>query len=109
MSVHIGEVFQIFFCICFDIPVMRTPLQILFLILVRGSFLHGGRMKWHNLSIRFNLIAIFQFNRMHSEFDAKRTVPTSIRRPAAPSAPQVTDLPPSIALGMERAQAHAAG
>merc|ERR1719454_2230138 len=32
MSVHIGEVMQIFVCIC--IPVMRTPLQILFLILV---------------------------------------------------------------------------
>merc|ERR1719199_148171 len=34
MSVHIGEVFQIFICIVFNIPVMRTPLQILFLILV---------------------------------------------------------------------------
>jgi potassium/sodium efflux P-type ATPase len=50
MSVHIGEVFQIFICIVFNIPVMRTPLQILFLILV-------------------------------------------------------TDLPPSIALGMEKGQA----
>merc|ERR1719159_1344958 len=49
MSVHIGEVLQIFFCIIFNVPVMRTPLQILFLILV-------------------------------------------------------TDLPPSIALGMERGQ-----
>jgi potassium/sodium efflux P-type ATPase len=34
MSVHIGEVLQIFVCICGNIPVMRTPLQILFLILV---------------------------------------------------------------------------
>merc|ERR1719316_1306564 len=34
MSVHIGEVLQIFVCICADIPYMRTPLQILFLILV---------------------------------------------------------------------------
>ena len=34
MSVHMGEVFQIFICICADLPVMRTPLQILFLILV---------------------------------------------------------------------------
>merc|ERR1719387_1010243 len=34
MSVHIGEVLQIFFCIVFGIPVMRSPLQILFLILV---------------------------------------------------------------------------
>jgi potassium/sodium efflux P-type ATPase len=34
MSVHIGEVVQIFVCICANIPVMRTPLQILFLILV---------------------------------------------------------------------------
>merc|ERR1740138_1832441 len=34
MSVHIGEVMQIFVCIVFNIPVMRTPLQILFLILV---------------------------------------------------------------------------
>merc|ERR1711959_176512 len=34
MSVHIGEVMQIFICICANIPVMRTPLQILFLILV---------------------------------------------------------------------------
>merc|ERR1719247_636017 len=34
MSVHIGEVLQIFVCIVADIPVMRTPLQILFLILV---------------------------------------------------------------------------
>merc|ERR1740138_115818 len=34
MSVHIGEVLQIFVCICLNIPVMRTPLQILFLILV---------------------------------------------------------------------------
>merc|ERR1719271_1608322 len=50
MSVHIGEVLQIFVCICGNIPVMRTPLQILFLILV-------------------------------------------------------TDLPPSIALGMEKASA----
>merc|ERR1719408_70183 len=34
MSVHIGEVLQIFVCICAKIPYMRTPLQILFLILV---------------------------------------------------------------------------
>jgi len=34
MSVHIAEVMQIFFCILTGIPVMRTPLQILFLILV---------------------------------------------------------------------------
>merc|ERR1719330_384759 len=34
MSVHIAEVMQIFFCIVVGIPVMRTPLQILFLILV---------------------------------------------------------------------------
>merc|ERR1719506_2077758 len=34
MSVHIAEVLQIFVCICGNIPVMRTPLQILFLILV---------------------------------------------------------------------------
>merc|ERR1719252_56964 len=31
MSVHIGEVLQIFVCICAEIPYMRTPLQILFL------------------------------------------------------------------------------
>merc|ERR1719199_2490001 len=34
MSVHMGEVVQIFFCIVVGLPVMRTPLQILFLILV---------------------------------------------------------------------------
>eukprot|EP00425_Heterocapsa_triquetra_P014693 CAMPEP_0195152994 /NCGR_PEP_ID=MMETSP0448-20130528/182926_1 /TAXON_ID=66468 /ORGANISM="Heterocapsa triquestra, Strain CCMP 448" /LENGTH=1051 /DNA_ID=CAMNT_0040191759 /DNA_START=111 /DNA_END=3262 /DNA_ORIENTATION=+ len=34
MSVHIAEVMQIFFCIVTGLPVMRTPLQILFLILV---------------------------------------------------------------------------
>lgn len=34
MSVHIAEVIQIFICIVTGIPVMRTPLQILFLILV---------------------------------------------------------------------------
>merc|ERR1712014_52912 len=34
MSVHIAEVMQIFFCIVVGIPVMRTPVQILFLILV---------------------------------------------------------------------------
>jgi len=34
MSVHIAEVLQIFFCVLAGIPVMRTPLQILFLILV---------------------------------------------------------------------------
>jgi len=34
MSVHIAEVIQIFICIVAGIPVMRTPLQILFLILV---------------------------------------------------------------------------
>merc|ERR1711971_844398 len=34
MSVHIAEVIQIFVCIVAGVPVMRTPLQILFLILV---------------------------------------------------------------------------
>merc|ERR1711972_190749 len=34
MSVHIAEVLQIFICIVAGIPVMRTPLQVLFLILV---------------------------------------------------------------------------
>merc|ERR1712232_1316633 len=34
MSVHIAEVIQIFFCIVAEVPVMRTPLQILYLILV---------------------------------------------------------------------------
>jgi magnesium-transporting ATPase (P-type) len=34
MSVHIAEVLQIFVCIIAGVPVMRTPLQILFLILV---------------------------------------------------------------------------
>merc|ERR1712190_628407 len=34
MPVHIAEVLQIFICIVTGIPVMRTPLQILFLILV---------------------------------------------------------------------------
>jgi len=34
MSVHIAEVMQIFVCILAKIPVMRTPVQILFLILV---------------------------------------------------------------------------
>lgn len=34
MSVHIGEVLQIFYCVVAGLPVMRTPLQILFLILV---------------------------------------------------------------------------
>jgi magnesium-transporting ATPase (P-type) len=34
MSVHIAEVMQIFVCIVAGIPVMRTPVQILFLILV---------------------------------------------------------------------------
>merc|ERR1712227_428048 len=34
MSVHIAEVLQIFICIVAEIPVMRTPVQILFLILV---------------------------------------------------------------------------
>lgn len=34
MSVHIAEVLQIFVCIVAGIPVMRTPVQILFLILV---------------------------------------------------------------------------
>merc|ERR1711920_1203737 len=34
MSVHIAEVLQIFICIVAELPVMRTPLQILFLILV---------------------------------------------------------------------------
>merc|ERR1712151_162998 len=33
-SVHIAEVIQIFVCIIAGIPVMRTPVQILFLILV---------------------------------------------------------------------------
>jgi magnesium-transporting ATPase (P-type) len=34
MSVHIAEVMQIFICIVATVPVMRTPVQILFLILV---------------------------------------------------------------------------
>merc|ERR1711896_55695 len=34
VSVHIAEVMQIFLCILTKIPVMRTPVQILFLILV---------------------------------------------------------------------------
>jgi magnesium-transporting ATPase (P-type) len=34
MSVHIAEVIQIFVCVVAGIPIMRTPLQILFLILV---------------------------------------------------------------------------
>jgi len=34
MSVHIAEVLQIFLCIVIEIPVMRTPLMILYLILV---------------------------------------------------------------------------
>merc|ERR1712087_343453 len=34
MSVHIAEVLQIFVCIVAGIPIMRTPVQILFLILV---------------------------------------------------------------------------
>merc|ERR1711871_411365 len=34
MSVHLAEVLQIFICITANVPVMRTPLQILFLILV---------------------------------------------------------------------------
>merc|ERR1712072_481948 len=34
MSVHLAEVLQIFICITCNFPVMRTPLQILFLILV---------------------------------------------------------------------------
>jgi len=34
MSVHLAEVVQIFICITGNFPVMRTPLQILFLILV---------------------------------------------------------------------------
>jgi len=34
MSVHIAEVLQIFVCVITNIPVMRTPLEILFLILV---------------------------------------------------------------------------
>ena len=34
MSVHVAEVIQIFLCIVIEIPIMRTPLQILFLILV---------------------------------------------------------------------------
>jgi len=34
MSVHIAEVIQIFFCVVVRLPLMRTPLQILFLILV---------------------------------------------------------------------------
>merc|ERR1712224_459926 len=34
MSVHIAEVLQIFACIVGSVPIMRTPLQILFLILV---------------------------------------------------------------------------
>jgi magnesium-transporting ATPase (P-type) len=34
MSVHIAEVMQIFICVVTSMPLMRTPLQILFLILV---------------------------------------------------------------------------
>jgi len=34
LSVHLAEVLQIFICIVAQIPIMRTPLQILFLILV---------------------------------------------------------------------------
>jgi len=34
LSVHLAEVLQIFVCIVAQIPIMRTPLQILFLILV---------------------------------------------------------------------------
>merc|ERR1719326_1070694 len=34
MSVHIAEVVQIFFCVVAGIPIMRSPIQILFLILV---------------------------------------------------------------------------
>merc|ERR1712216_390825 len=34
MSVHLAEVLQIFLCILVSFPVMRQPLQILFLILV---------------------------------------------------------------------------
>ncbi|CAD7969765.1 unnamed protein product [Amoebophrya sp. A25] len=34
MSVHIGEVMQIFFTVAAQMPIMRQPLQILFLILV---------------------------------------------------------------------------
>lgn len=34
MSVHIAEVLQIFICVVTSLPLMRTPLQILFLILV---------------------------------------------------------------------------
>merc|ERR1712151_1250274 len=34
MSVHIAEVLQIFACVAIGMPVMRTPVQILFLILV---------------------------------------------------------------------------
>jgi len=34
MSVHLAEVIQIFVCVCAQMPLMRTPLQILFLILV---------------------------------------------------------------------------
>lgn len=34
MSVHVAEVIQIFFCVVADIPLMRTPMQILFLIVV---------------------------------------------------------------------------
>lgn len=34
MSVHIAEVIQIFVCVVAKLPIMRTPLQILFLILV---------------------------------------------------------------------------
>merc|ERR1712159_315070 len=34
MSVHIGEVVMIFFCVVAKVPLMRNPIQILFLILV---------------------------------------------------------------------------
>ena len=46
MSVHIGEVLQIFVCICGNIPVMRTPLQILFLILVAGRIFTFTRQRF---------------------------------------------------------------
>merc|ERR1712039_473229 len=34
MSVHFAEVLQIFLCVVIGLPIMRVPLQILFLVLV---------------------------------------------------------------------------
>eukprot|EP00435_Cladocopium_sp_Y103_P010272 s1159_g2.t1 len=71
MSVHIAEVMQIFICIVVGIPVMRTPLQILFLILVtdlppsialgmepgdfrqplKGTYLAGFSERWSEILV----------------------------------------------------------